>query len=299
MSPGRSPTSPADDGLRVWAVVVTFDRVERLASCLEALRGQTRPPERILVVDNGSGPETRAFLHRASQGPLVGRLEVLRLGENLGPAGGFAAGLERASAGSATHLWLMDDDVLPAGDALENLLTIARTETNELIFPAIYDEAGRRTDYPGWSGVLLASDLVRRAGVPEAGFFWWIEDTEYLQWRLPHLHQARVERCPRARVVHGSPAPEAKPAWKFYYEIRNTLIYRLKIQTTRRRRRWWRALRVVVRSLLRILLREAGKGPKLVAWGRGLGDGLRGRLGKTLEPGSAADGGTPDGDETT
>jgi rhamnopyranosyl-N-acetylglucosaminyl-diphospho-decaprenol beta-1,3/1,4-galactofuranosyltransferase len=38
----------------VWAVVVTYNRRELLEQCLDALLAQTRPPDRILVVDNAS-----------------------------------------------------------------------------------------------------------------------------------------------------------------------------------------------------------------------------------------------------
>lgn len=284
MSPGRSRNATAES-VEVWAVVVTFDRVERLRTCLEALAAQSRPPERVLVVDNGSGEETRAFLERArsAQGALGERLEILRLEENLGPAGGFAAGLERAARGEATHAWAFDDDVVPDRRCLELLVAAAGREP-ELLYPAMFDASGRPEDYPAWHGVLIPTEAIRQAGPPDARLFWWIEDTEYLQWRLPRVQGLAVRRVPEARIEHHGSPRDTKPAWKLYYEVRNTLHYRLRVQRGRPFRRLHRAVRVLTRALLRTLFVEHHKGRKLRLLVRGTADGLAGRLGKTVDP---------------
>ena len=79
----------------ICAVVVTRDRLALLQQCIEALRAQTRRPDRVLVVDNASSDGTAAWL--AGQADV----ETLRLEENLGGAGGFHAGLSRAHADGA------------------------------------------------------------------------------------------------------------------------------------------------------------------------------------------------------
>jgi GT2 family glycosyltransferase len=100
----------------VWAVVVTYNRRALLEQCLDALRAQTRPPDRILVVDNASTDGTAEWVR--GQDDVV----ALLLDENVGGAGGFHAGMRLAHAGGADWLWLMDDDTIPRPDALERLL---------------------------------------------------------------------------------------------------------------------------------------------------------------------------------
>ena len=55
MSPTSSaPLSNELSAARVVAVVVTWNRRELLTECLDALRGQTHPPEVVVVIDNDS-----------------------------------------------------------------------------------------------------------------------------------------------------------------------------------------------------------------------------------------------------
>ena len=81
-------------------VIVTRDRPELLARCLDAVRAQSRVPDLTLVVDNASGPETQRLL-AAHDG-----LRVLRLPENRGGAGGFRAGIQHALQCGADWIWL-------------------------------------------------------------------------------------------------------------------------------------------------------------------------------------------------
>ncbi len=106
----------------VAAIVVTYDRPEELRECLAALHRQSRKVDRVYVVDNhAGGTETPNTPHQtASHGvPLT----YLTPRENLGGAGGFSLGIERAYADGFDWLWLMDDDAIAADTALEALLT--------------------------------------------------------------------------------------------------------------------------------------------------------------------------------
>jgi len=98
----------------IWAVVVTKNRPLDLECCLSALAAQTRPPGRILVVDNAESGETPA---RATA-----PVEVLSTGRNSGSAGGQNLGWERAFGSGASAVWAMDDDCIPSPTALERLM---------------------------------------------------------------------------------------------------------------------------------------------------------------------------------
>jgi GT2 family glycosyltransferase len=99
----------------VCAVVVTYNRVELLQESIEAHRNQTRTPDKILVVNNGSTDGTKAWLDEQKD------LWVIHQ-ENLGGAGGFHRGVREAHLAGYDWIWLMDDDCICEPDALRMLL---------------------------------------------------------------------------------------------------------------------------------------------------------------------------------
>ena len=101
---------------------------------------------------------------------------------------------------------------------------------------------------------------------------------QYLQWRIPEAG-FDVTRATEAVVWHSAVRRGAtKPGWKYYYETRNAVYYRLHIQRGQGRR-FYRLARVLARTPFRILLQEDRKVAKLALFVRGAFDGLVGRLG--------------------
>jgi GT2 family glycosyltransferase len=271
------------------AVVLTYDAPEAAHACIAALDAQTVRPATVLVVDNASVPP---FV--APAGSTVD-VEVLRIAENGGPAGGYAAGLRAFLASDHAYAWLVDDDATPRPDALAAQLHAARLRpTPTACMATMVDrDTGAVVNTHGWCGVLIPRPIVATVGTPMEELFWWSEDTEYLQWRIPRAGFT-LERVDDAVVVVGRRRlAAAKPAWKYYYETRNQVFFRLHVQRqpeagSRQRHltirvRWWRALRVVVKLAVRAVVREpAGRGARLAMVVRGARDGLRGRLGRTV-----------------
>ncbi len=267
------------------AIVLTFDARPALEDCLRGIRAQTSPVDAILVVDNASA-ESVADVVAATPGAML-----LRLPDNRGPAGGYAEGLGAFLQSDATHAWVMDDDCVPAPDALAAQLAI--TWRAPVVLARMIDhDTGEITDTQGWCGVLVAREVVDAVGVPDPALFWWNEDTEYLQWRIPRAG-FRVERCTDAEIAVRRTRPDAaKPAWKYYYEARNQVYYRLVTQRLHskpvpshltRRVRAGRAARSVGKLAVRAVLREhTQRARKLTMVGRGTFDGVRGRLGRTV-----------------
>ncbi len=134
----------------VAAVIVTFNRKHLLGKCLEAVRAQTRPCERLFIIDNASSDGTFEFL--AAQGFLDESTEYVRLPVNSGSAGGFHEGMRRAYEAGFEWLWLMDDDGCPASDCLERLLSFSTVL--DVIGPAVVrpDDPTRLTWQLGSSG---------------------------------------------------------------------------------------------------------------------------------------------------
>jgi GT2 family glycosyltransferase len=288
-----------DEQERIVAVVVTWNRRDLLVESLTALAAQTRPADRVIVVDNASDDGTAELLARD-----FASLETVRAARNLGGAGGFALGLERALADGCDAVWLMDDDTVAEPTALERLLA-ARAgypgETPALVASKVVWTDGR--DHPmntprrkpgvtrheiyaadavgcvpirsaSFVSVLVDADTVRERGLPIADYFLWNDDFEFTT-RLIRGRDALY--CPASVVAHKTAtygSTDADPGDRFYFEVRNKVwmfgrSYGLSpaekaVYGGSSLRRWART--VVSSSDRATLLRAAG---------RGLVDGLR------------------------
>jgi rhamnopyranosyl-N-acetylglucosaminyl-diphospho-decaprenol beta-1,3/1,4-galactofuranosyltransferase len=111
--------------MRLFGVLVTFDRPQALVTTMGRLAAQTRKPDQLFVVDNGADAPADEVVSRysASLDPVY-----LQPGENIGPAGGFALGMTKALEVADDDDWivLLDDDDPPYFDnALEDAARFA------------------------------------------------------------------------------------------------------------------------------------------------------------------------------
>lgn len=121
------------EGDTVVAVVVTRHRRDLLAKSLEVVAAQTRPPDHLVVVDNG--PDDPAA-ETVADCPLPST--YLPSQRNLGGAGGFALGMLYALALGADWVWCADDDGRPADVAvLATLLDEARSRALAIVSPVV------------------------------------------------------------------------------------------------------------------------------------------------------------------
>jgi rhamnopyranosyl-N-acetylglucosaminyl-diphospho-decaprenol beta-1,3/1,4-galactofuranosyltransferase len=176
----------------IVAVVVTHNRLPDLKQVLSGISRQTLLPSHVVVVNNESSDGTRDWLEDQTQIIAIHQ-------ENTGGAGGFRTGVEKGMSLNADWLWLLDDDVLPAEDCLEKLLSYS--ELSQCIQPVrlgehkvMLDEErfldvnscrictsqnisfknGKRfvfTNIGCFEGMLIAVPLVRKIGLPDARFF--------------------------------------------------------------------------------------------------------------------------------
>jgi GT2 family glycosyltransferase len=287
---------------RVAAVVVTYNRSAVLGETLRAAQAQTSPPDRIYVVDNASEDGTPDLLR--SEFPDATHL---RLPENLGPAGGLATGIETAWESGFDAYWLMDDDSRAVPDALETLLAAAEPSGTRtgivgcqggvirfgLIRHADDPRAkgGRRVgdglfsvDFVLLDGALVFRRVVDAIGVPAADYFTMMQDIEFpLRARRAGFDVLALDRDLMFRQHLGS-APESS-VWRTYYQSRNHLRMALDFRSpsllfgylARQARFASAAVVAPDRRWERIKLRSRG------AW-----DGVRGRMGRRVEPDDAA-----------
>ena len=319
MDPAPAPhVDPAACAARTAVVVVTFNRAAMLADALGALRAQTVRFGRLVVVDNASTDGTAAVLARFPEA------EVVRLGDNLGASGGFAAGIAHAAAQGWDWVWTMDDDVLPAPDALERLFAAGvhvrpdtaalqaletRSDGRERPLPVGHYSVARmryvgrplppgggpvEVTYVSFLGLLVRGSVARRE-VPRADFFVWHDDVEYGQ-RL--RHHGRLWLVPAAVVVHRNAEVEhgyrrvrgrrvtTAGTWRVYYGLRNRLLTNRAHGTPLERAlgALWGTF-YLLRSLGTTLVHYGGDRRRAALLVRGYLDGLRGRSGKRVAPG--------------
>ncbi|MET3368792.1 UNVERIFIED_CONTAM: rhamnopyranosyl-N-acetylglucosaminyl-diphospho-decaprenol beta-1,3/1,4-galactofuranosyltransferase [Jeotgalibacillus campisalis] len=238
----------------VVAVVVTYNRRELLQTTLEGIVAGTRVPDAVVIVDNASTDGTTEFLQQY-QSPVT--LDVVTLNTNVGGAGGFVVGMERAVLDhAADHVWIMDDDTEPQPNALHEALDAAESyqqETGEapaFIASRVVWTDGR--DHPmnrmrprmgaseeersvaarlgatqirsaSFVSVLIRAEEIKQHGLPIADYFIWNDDLEYT---------ARISRRGIALTTNASVANHhtkvfgdagADPGPRFYYEVRNKL----------------------------------------------------------------------------
>lgn len=293
-------------------VVVTYNRKELLSSCVKAVFMQTVFADKVFIIDNASTDGTRE--HLLSNGWLSKPgITFLQLNENLGGAGGFAAGINLALSHGADWIWMMDDDAAPHPNALEELLKVANDPKN------IYGSLAVNSDETSWLttvidpalgevsdinkipkvavvqslpflGFMVHRDLVARIGLPDAGFFIAADDVEYCI--RAQRSGAKIIMAGRSRIEHPKSRPYkvkvlgktltclALPPWKRYYDTRNRLLiarkhYGIKLFT-----------QTIPGSLVRLLAalwKEPDRLAQLHAFGAGFWDGLWGIKGKRHE----------------
>jgi len=107
---------------KIIAVVVTFNRKALVPQTLDALKAQTRPVDRIVLIDNASTDGTPQALREQGflDDPLI---DYVRMDTNTGGAGGFHEGMKRAMEAGADWIWVMDDDACATPDALKQLVS--------------------------------------------------------------------------------------------------------------------------------------------------------------------------------
>jgi len=191
---------------RLAQVIVTYNRAALLRDLLASVLNSEPRPWRVIVVDNASTDETPDVLDEALRDFPDGMLQVFRQPTNTGGAGGFSKGVELAVEAGAQWVWLMDDDVevLPGAlDLLEpwtrrfQLLHGRRLDVNGkpfywqarfnqfLAVPLPYtlrgfgDQGYELTNSGTFEGMLIATDVVRRIGLPDPRFFISWDDAVY------------------------------------------------------------------------------------------------------------------------
>lgn len=275
--------------MRVLASILSYNAEATLRDVVNGVECQTRAPDRILMVDNGSTDGTRAYLET-----LPSRFERHFLPENLGVGGGHNYALRKLMESEEfTHAWLLENDSIPPPDCLERLIeSTTRLEDAGVRFgvvkpqqthpsrPSPVREPGlRQAASTTFNGILIPKRTVAAVGLIREDFFIDQDDREYsrrlqaadlpiyvdLTLTIDHLGKGRGKTT-RPTLV------------RTYYRVRNETFMRreampLPIALAETGAR-------AVAAIGRTLLLEPDKRRRIIARLTAASDGLRGDLGR-------------------
>ena len=241
---------------RLLVVVLNYNGLDDTLACLDSLRAQSCAGMATLVIDNASRADDLGRI--AERFPQV---EVIRLAENRGWAGGNNVGLRLAlERGFAQVCLLNNDTVLPPDTLGEMLAAAAAVGAPCMMMPLIhyFDDPERAQVAPGpapatpddaarllaerhgvveisWAYgacLLLPAEMVRRVGLLDERFFLQLEEQDY--YRRARRLGLRSYCARRARILHKESASfgaRVTPA-KTYYQVRNSLLLAEKHDAT-------------------------------------------------------------------
>lgn len=279
---------------KVSVIIPSWNRADLLRNLLPNLRAQTRPPEQILVVDNGSSDASAATAKELGA-------EVVSLGVNRGFAAAVNEGVRRAAA---EWLLILNNDVELAPDWIEVQLEGVQREKvwfaagklldygDSTVIDGTWDLVSRaayawrcgygRPDSPIWSvrkriffapmtAALFHREVFERVGLLETRFESYYEDVDFgVRCAIAGL-QGIYE--PSAVARHMGKATLGKSSYRvMYLTARNQVFLLAKHYSGETLRRFWWA--ILVGQLLGVA--AAAKHGQLISALRGKWDGLRG-----------------------
>ena len=230
--------------------VVTYNRLELLKKVITGLRNQTVIPDKIFVINNSSTDGTEKWLLEQTD------LTVIKQ-NNLGSSGGQYRSIKAMFDAGYEWIWIMDDDVVPVSDCLENL--IDNISANEIRVPLRWGEDGAPFFFDTiefnmknpfktiWTeilskkylenkvitaqgitfeGPIFHRSVMEKIGLPQKDFFIFADDTEYMMRAQKHGFKTMIMRDARLDRLLKLP-DENKFSWKHYYIIRLSSLLEL------------------------------------------------------------------------
>ena len=242
--------------VRVAILIVSWNKCRYVCRLLDCLKKLELPDIHadIFLVDNCSTDNTANYV--AEHYPC---LTLLRTECNLGGSGGFSYGLSHISLLDYDYVWLLDDDVTVAPDALRHLVRIlekhpdvgaAGSQIRQLDNPEVINEIGgffdaskgevilnynnasieihdelsrlceyQTVDYCAAASLLVRTEVVRKVG----GFKNYFLHFDDVEWCLRIWKEGwKVAAVPKSVIWHMGQQGKTR-SWVRYYGTRNAL----------------------------------------------------------------------------
>jgi len=181
----------------ISVAVLAYSRLDTLKKLIASLKKQTRLPDEIIVVFQGSDEKIWRWLS-LQEGIVLHRQD------NQGSAGGFSRCIQYSIKNNHDWTWILDDDAIPEESALEELIDNRYFKENlsgfissriikpsgmsymspvpadaNLWYNTVLDDSCVEVVRATWLGLLISTRAVKKAGLPLEEYFLWDEDQEY------------------------------------------------------------------------------------------------------------------------
>ena len=286
----------------VTAVILTHMRPSLAGDLTRSLLDvEGLAADRIIVVVNGVGG--------LDDPVLESRVRMLRLPENIGPAGGFKAGMIEAFSDTGTRwAYLCEDDIgllpLPAprlGDLIDRINARGARHVGAVVaFGRNFSRRGAHTvnivppegtpqdlaaaDVGSWGATVISRSVFDAGVLPDTDWYFGLEDFDYYRRVALAGYEVLVDGVAARRVAAQQTSigreealrrrrpVDVDEAWRAYYHARNSFEI-----ARRHGHPGWHAWHLAY-SLRK--LQRARSGAERAAIAHGLWDGMRGRLGE-------------------
>lgn len=236
------------------AVVVTFNRLSLLKGCIDSLRKQTKPLDAIIVINNSSTDGTEEWLDCQDDLTVIHQ-------ENGGGAAGFYRGMKEAYIRNYDWIWLMDDDVDPKLNCLEEMISSnaecqhqydvlqpdrkffnsesewrygSKFNFNNPFMPEatipvkssdFHDSEKIKTivSFP-FEGPMFSRKVIEKVGWVDKRYFIFYDDTDYSARVYNAGFKVGLVRSAIMTKMINPPVNGISVDWKLYYRIRNQII---------------------------------------------------------------------------
>ena len=206
----------------VWIVIVTWNRVDAIISCLISLNALTYPNFRVVVVDNGSTDGTVERLRA-----IFPKLDIIANARNQGYTCGNNAGVLHALQRGAEYVLMINNDTKVHSALIDELVAVAESDPRIAVVgaKALWAHQPRRI-WAAWCELTYGPMLTRVYGrnTVDSPFYQHVRDVEQVvgcgyMWRRTALedvglldtdffgYHEDVDWCYRAR----------KQGWRVVY----------------------------------------------------------------------------------
>jgi len=243
---------------KLAAVVVTYNRLEKLKTTLSYYEKQTASCDHLVIVNNCSTDGTEEYLSEWEKKEASFKKHVIKTPSNIGGAGGFHTGMEYALGLEVDWIWVGDDDAYPDSsafalfydyvahhncDGISAICSSVSLPNGERSWEHrsrlvkgfrwkrlncekhLYEQPEFEFDYTSYVGSIFNVKALRKCGLCIKDFFIYYDDSEHSL----RLHDYGKLIClPAIQVLHDAPIEIKTPgdvdlSWKLYYEIRNSI----------------------------------------------------------------------------
>jgi GT2 family glycosyltransferase len=296
----------------VIAVILHFESPDSLLLAIDAIQAQTHVVEKIILVDNGSSPETKELISQKKSG-----VEILWNTENQGVGFGHNQGWKHALRYTPDHVWCLEHDTIPQPHCLEFLIDgLRHYQGGETLMAAcpveddgldydrfqyyilssngigrLHDKKKMENYFGGltFNGMLLPVSTINQIGYVREDLFVGREDVDYCLriW----AQNGKVLKVTNAIVNHN--LQKNKTQFKFGKKIflapdqsvfRDYYSFRNAVNMDKEHKSKFRLFLSLIRAMGWTLMARKNKIRSIQAKWQGFKDGIEGNLGKRNYP---------------